>query len=80
MSDYDPALALDGGSDGLDPYRIIVPALPGLLGARGIAALEGGWDQGAAISAMLEAAGLMEIDLRRDLAGHRRVAVGRGAG
>ena len=80
VAGYDPALALDGGSDGLAPYRIIVPALPSLLAARGIAALEGGWNQGVAISAMMEAAGLLEVVLRQDLAGHGRVAVGRGAG
>ncbi len=78
--DYDPALALDGGSDGLDAFRIIVPVLPRLVAAHGIAALEGGWEQGAAISAMLEAAGLAEVGLRRDLAGHGRVTLGRGGG
>ena len=80
VADYDPPLALHGGSDGLDPYRIIVPALSGLLAAGGIVALEGGWDQGAAISAMLKAACLTQVTLRRDLAGHGRVAIGRRAG
>ncbi len=77
VADYDPPLALDGGPDGLDPYRAMVPQLPDLLAPGGVAALEGGWDQGAAIGAMLQSAGLVGVDLCRDLAGHARVAFGR---
>ncbi len=77
VAGYDPPLALDGGSDGLDAYRAIVPQLPDLLVPGGIAALEGGWDQGPAIGAMLRAVGLVGVGLDRDLAGHGRVASGR---
>ena len=37
---FEPALALDGGTDGLDAYRRLVRALPGLLASGGRAVLE----------------------------------------
>ena len=74
---YDPPAALDGGVDGLDPYRAIIPALPRLLRLKGFAALEGGWTQSPAISSMMAGCGLEGIGVRRDLAGHERVVFGR---
>ncbi|MHB1605486.1 MAG: peptide chain release factor N(5)-glutamine methyltransferase [Leptospirales bacterium] len=43
---FDPNEALDGGVDGLDFYRRLLPALPGLLKPGGLAAIEIGGDQG----------------------------------
>ncbi|NBX03694.1 MAG: peptide chain release factor N(5)-glutamine methyltransferase, partial [Alphaproteobacteria bacterium] len=39
---FDPVLALDGGEDGLAPYRIITPAAKGLLKQGGLLAFEVG--------------------------------------
>lgn len=40
VRDHEPALALDGGSDGLDAYRELAPSLATVLAAGGWAALE----------------------------------------
>jgi release factor glutamine methyltransferase len=74
---YDPPAALDGGQDGLDPYRAIIPQLPRLLHHDGIAAFEVGWTQSDAVRVMLRAAGLADVGARRDMAGHDRVVFGR---
>ncbi|MEZ5774970.1 MAG: peptide chain release factor N(5)-glutamine methyltransferase [Hyphomicrobiaceae bacterium] len=74
---HDPLLALDGGADGLDAYRAIVPRLNGLLEAGGLAALEVGIGQAGEVAAMLaETAGdsaPREILVRRDACGIERV-------
>jgi release factor glutamine methyltransferase len=42
---YEPRAALDGGPDGLDAYRAVLPALPSLLAGDGVALLEIGKGQ-----------------------------------
>jgi len=69
---HEPAEALFAGADGLDDYRRIVPGLPRLLAPGGIAVLEIGWTQGAAVSALVAEAGLTPA-LRKDLGGRDRV-------
>ncbi|MSO76989.1 MAG: peptide chain release factor N(5)-glutamine methyltransferase [Alphaproteobacteria bacterium] len=69
---FDPRRALDGGSDGLDAYRVIAPALPGLLRPGGWAVLEVGESQAAAVLALLAAAGLRSGGAHPDLAGRIR--------
>ena len=69
---HEPREALIAGADGLDDYRRIVPALPRLLAAGGLAVLEIGHRQGAAVSALVEAAGLAPR-IARDLGGRDRV-------
>jgi release factor glutamine methyltransferase len=74
---HDPVLALDGGGDGLDAYRALVPLLrSGLLGPRGMVVLEHGAGQRAAVVSLLEAAfppeRIGEIRVFDDLAGHDR--------
>jgi release factor glutamine methyltransferase len=71
---FEPAGALFAGADGLDAYRTVVPQLPRLLAPRGVAAVEIGWTQGAAVCALVEAAGLA-ADLRQDLGGRDRCVV-----
>ena len=69
---YEPASALDGGRDGLDAYRAIVAALPGLLAPDGIAILELGMGQGDAVRALGHEAGLQTGPAHPDLAGTPR--------
>jgi release factor glutamine methyltransferase len=73
---HDPAAALDGGADGLAAYRAILGTIagrPGLLAANGLIALEIGYDQADAVSAIARASGLVVAGVERDLAGHNRV-------
>ncbi|SCM78483.1 Release factor glutamine methyltransferase [uncultured Pleomorphomonas sp.] len=73
---HDPLLALDGGVDGLDAYRAILGGIREHLAPGGVLAVEIGWDQGAAVVALFGAAGLSEIEVRRDLGGRDRVVSG----
>ena len=56
---HEPAGALDGGRDGRDAYRRIVPVLADLLAPNGAAILEVGQGQASSVMGMAERAGLM---------------------
>jgi release factor glutamine methyltransferase len=71
---FEPRAALDGGIDGLDPIRALVAQAPEHLEPGGWLMLEHGFDQGAAVRALLAGAGLKRIATWRDLAGHERVS------
>ena len=66
---FEPASALDGGVDGLDAYRAVLACLPGLLADEGVAILELGAGQGAAVAALAGAQGLVPGQARADLGG-----------
>ncbi len=70
----EPATALFAGADGLDAYRVLVPQLPGLLAPGGVALVEIGYRQAAAVLALAAAAGLNGA-VRTDLAGRDRCLV-----
>ena len=74
---HEPVAALASGTDGLDAIRRIVAAAPAHLTPGGQLWLEHGYDQAEAISELLVAAGLTEIEQHRDLAGIIRVSGGR---
>ena len=74
---FEPASALASGQDGLDDIRVIVAGAAGHLLPGGWLLLEHGWDQGAAIRALLEAAGLVEVETMVDLEQRDRVSLGR---
>ncbi|QGM99472.1 peptide chain release factor N(5)-glutamine methyltransferase [Methylocystis parvus] len=76
---YDPALALDGGPDGLDCYREIVADLPRLLKSDGIVAFEVGSDQAVGVAALLGDKGFGVARVGRDAGGHERVVAARPA-
>lgn len=75
---HEPALALDGGADGLDVYRRLLPQAAAR--ARIGVAVEIGHDQGAAVAAIFRGAGLTEVEVLPDLAGRDRVVLGLRAG
>ena len=71
---YEPAMALDGGDDGLDLIRRIVAEAPRHLAPRGHLLIEIGHDQAAAAIALVEAdRALTEPHTHADLGGHARV-------
>jgi release factor glutamine methyltransferase len=70
----EPASALFAGAEGLDEYRRLVPQLPGLLNPGGVAVIEIGATQAAAVTAVAAAQGLAG-SVRRDLAGRDRCLV-----
>lgn len=72
----EPALALDGGQDGLTFYRAIVKLWLPLLRPGGLLAVEIGEEQGAAVSALFSAHGLEGVEIRRDWAGLDRCVIG----
>ncbi|MBN9335694.1 MAG: peptide chain release factor N(5)-glutamine methyltransferase [Devosia sp.] len=73
VKDFDPRLALDGGPDGLGPYRIIAAEAGAWLKPGGKVLVEIGYDQGAAVSNLFAAAGFSRISVEKDLAGLDRV-------
>ena len=74
---HEPAAALASGVDGLDAIRRIVADAPVHIGEQGWLLLEHGWRQGAAVRALLEAAGFADINTEQDLEGRDRVTLGR---
>lgn len=67
VRDHEPASALFAGAEGLDDYRILVPALPALLNPGGVALVEIGHTQAQAVTAIAHEHGMSAI-LHRDLA------------
>ena len=74
---YEPRMALDGHEDGLYFYREIAAHAGEYLKGNGILAFEIGYDQGEAVSGLLEKEGYREIRIVKDLAGLDRVVIGR---
>lgn len=69
VRDYDPALALDGGIDGLDAYRAIASQAIHLLAPGGRLIVELGAGQEPAVRDLFSKAGLTVSGVRADLAG-----------
>lgn len=73
----EPALALDGGPDGLAVIRPLVAAALPRLKPGGTLALEIAEDQGAPVKALLETQGATDVRIEKDLAKHDRMVFGR---
>lgn len=72
----EPHLALWGGEDGLDFYRILSAKAPLLLCAGGWLMFEIGWKQGAAVSSLMHQQGFQNVAVLQDWQGNDRVVVG----
>jgi release factor glutamine methyltransferase len=74
---FEPRVALTSGADGLDAIRDIARHAPGCLTPGGWLLVEHGAGQDSAVRALLEQAGLEQVDSCPDLARIPRVAAGK---
>jgi release factor glutamine methyltransferase len=77
VRDYEPALALFAGDDGLDVYRRLMPAAYTALSVGGHVVLEIGYGQAEAVGILLRSAGFEDLEFTPDLQGIARVASAR---
>ena len=73
VSEFEPCLALDGGSDGLDFYRVIAKKAYAALSSGGILALEIGYDQGCEVKELLK--DFSSVSLYKDYGNNDRVII-----
>ena len=76
VRDHEPRLALDGGEDGLEAYRLLAPEILRVLKPGGMFAVEIGYDQSKAVEALFNAAGAQQVRTIKDLSTHDRVVTG----
>lgn len=76
---FEPQLALNGGADGLEHYRRLVPEAAAFLKRNGCLLMEIGWDQGRGAAALFNAQ-TWDAKVLQDLAGHDRLVVARFKG
>ena len=74
---WEPHRALYSGDDGLDDVRIIVEQAPSWLRPGGRLVIEIGSGQGPAVLALLDDTGFADGEIRPDLTGRDRIAIGR---
>jgi release factor glutamine methyltransferase len=78
VRDHDPLAALDGGTEGLDAYRTLIPQAAKLLAPGGVLVVEIGQGQSGAVEGLMKAAGLtLQRPAKADLAGIPRAVAGR---
>ncbi|CAI1648483.1 Release factor glutamine methyltransferase [Serratia liquefaciens] len=73
---FEPSSALVAPQQGLADLSAIVQQAPHHLQSQGWLLLEHGWQQGESVRALLQAAGFISIDTRRDYGGNDRVTFG----
>ena len=74
VREFEPALALYAGGDGLEVYRRLIPAAFDALTPGGFVILEIGYGQSPAITGLLARSGFGQIEFVPDLQGILRVA------
>lgn len=75
IKNWEPIEALDGGKDGLDYYRAIIPQAKGYLKRGGYLILEIGVKQPDKLKKMAQNAGFMKISLTKDYTGVERIFI-----
>jgi release factor glutamine methyltransferase len=77
---YDPLLALDGGEDGVEAYRILLPQACAALRLGGVLVCETGYRQGRAVLEIMKISasnhGRFEAKILTDLGGAERAVAG----
>lgn len=76
VRDHEPRLALDGSEDGLLFYREIVGESSRYLKQGGMLFFEIGYNQGEAVSRLMEQVGFLEVQVIKDYGGLDRVVCG----
>lgn len=76
VRDHEPALALDGGADGLDLVRRIAAGAPAVLEPEGLLAMEIGAGEAPDTVAIFESSGFRDVRVHRDIARIERVVSG----
>lgn len=77
VREYEPILALDGGTDGLKLYRRLIKEAPSFLKQDGRLLLEIGYDQAEAVSDLLKTSPFTQVEIMKDYGGNYRVAAAR---
>lgn len=80
VAQFEPRLALNGGPDGLDGLRALVPCLARLGNPDSIILIEIGADQAAPAWALLVNHGLQDVKAIKDLSGNSRCMAARPGG
>lgn len=75
VKDFEPHLALDGGDDGLKFYRKITDIAPSILNRGGRLIFEIGYNQGNAVSNLMQKS-FVEVEIIKDFCGNDRVVTG----
>lgn len=76
VREYEPVMALDGGTDGLAFYRRIAGDAGAYLNGGGMLFFEIGCEQAADVCKIMEATGFREVEVVKDFAGLDRVVYG----
>jgi release factor glutamine methyltransferase len=72
----EPRIALDGGKDGLEFYKEIIPAAFEFLLPGGSLLLEVGWQQGGSAAEIMARHGYSRLRVKKDYQGKDRVVIG----
>ena len=75
IKDWEPGEALDGGEDGLDYYKMIIPESKNYLKENGYLVLEIGIGQSDEVKWMAEETGFKDIIVIRDYSGIERILI-----
>ena len=73
VKNYEPHLALDGGKDGLNFYRILAEQAPKHLTKGGLLVLEIGYNQGEAVKGLLKEK--FDVEVMKDYGGNDRIVI-----
>lgn len=73
VKNYEPHIALDGGKDGLDFYRVLADKAPRHLTKNGLLVLEIGYNQGETVKNLF--ADKFDVEVMKDYGGNGRIVI-----